>query len=403
MPERLKIPGGYRLDIAGAPAPDIEDAPRPEQLLVSLTERGVRYACDVRPGDRVARGDALAHAVFRGLTLVLPTPACATVIGVEDDGAAVRLTVEGDADTSALSAPEHGGEFAVMRDAIARAGLWPIFTSTATGDMPVGARPPALVAVRAASVEPFRAQPALVALNAWEDFLGGLDCLRALAGEDAPICLVAATEENANRQLARRFLDSRLHEMAQLYETPFRCGADSELVLARALRKRAGIAGEAWTANAAGVAALGAFYARGETSSRVVVSVAGPAEARPRHVRALVGTPLSDLLGRIDPETRVVRGGLLRGDAVDPGAASVGYDDDGFTLLADVSPRRLFGFARLRSERRSWTRSFIGPRGHGSPTTSLHGEPRPCVACGECETVCPAGVFPQIIHRMLWR
>jgi len=32
----------------------------------------------------------------------------------------------------------------------------------------------------------------------------------------------------------------------------------------------------------------------------------------------------------------------------------------------------------------------------------LSGEVRPCIACGQCADVCPAGILPQVIHRHLY-
>ena len=36
-------------------------------------------------------------------------------------------------------------------------------------------------------------------------------------------------------------------------------------------------------------------------------------------------------------------------------------------------------------------------------TTDLRGEQRPCVACGFCEEVCPAGIMPHFIHKLLYQ
>ena len=35
-------------------------------------------------------------------------------------------------------------------------------------------------------------------------------------------------------------------------------------------------------------------------------------------------------------------------------------------------------------------------------TNSLRGELRTCIACGICELICPAGLFPNLIHRHLY-
>ncbi len=35
--------------------------------------------------------------------------------------------------------------------------------------------------------------------------------------------------------------------------------------------------------------------------------------------------------------------------------------------------------------------------------TGLRGEGRPCVACGFCEEVCPSGIMPHLIHKLLYQ
>ena len=46
--------------------------------------------------------------------------------------------------------------------------------------------------------------------------------------------------------------------------------------------------------------------------------------------------------------------------------------------------------------------SALLPRRAEGLTTGLRGELRPCVACGYCQEVCPAGITPHLIHKSLY-
>ena len=57
-------------------------------------------------------------------------------------------------------------------------------------------------------------------------------------------------------------------------------------------------------------------------------------------------------------------------------------------------------------DRRSFSRNFLSllrPIFPERLTTALRGERRPCVTCGFCEDVCPAGLMPHLIHKHLYK
>ncbi len=94
----------------------------------------------------------------------------------------------------------------------------------------------------------------------------------------------------------------------------------------------------------------------------------------------------------------------MQGVPVDPNTASVSYDDDGFFILPDPVVRQLISFLRPGFDRTSAFPAFAGPlinKPDKHMTTSLRGEPRPCITCGMCEKVCPVRLLPQVLHRYL--
>jgi Na+-transporting NADH:ubiquinone oxidoreductase subunit A len=122
----------------------------------------------------------------------------------------------------------------------------------------------------------------------------------------------------------------------------------------------------------------------------------------------MVGYPLDALLAGQTPggPVRLVSGGALAGDAVPPGQKGLDAECAGLTVLAEATEPKAFYFVRPGWGRRSYSRCFpsaLRPRFAEAMDTSLRGERRACVACGACESVCPAGILPHMIHRHLYR
>ena len=136
----------------------------------------------------------------------------------------------------------------------------------------------------------------------------------------------------------------------------------------------------------------------------------GPGAADPIHIRAVTGYPIAEALaGRTTSDAvRIIDGGVMTGTAVAPDAIGLQAEATGLTLVPEYTDddREMLGFFRLGMKKRSYTRCFVGTlrsKVAGPSTTALRGEVRPCVSCGACEEVCPAGLMPYLIHKSLYR
>lgn len=105
-----------------------------------------------------------------------------------------------------------------------------------------------------------------------------------------------------------------------------------------------------------------------------IVTVTGPAIKTPRNLLALIGTPFSHLIkaagGYDKPCTRLVLGGPMMGTPLTSDRIAV---DKGSNCL----------LAFTRDETR--------------PTQPA----MPCINCGECVRVCPAGLLPQTLFKLI--
>ena len=162
-----------------------------------------------------------------------------------------------------------------------------------------------------------------------------------------------------------------------------------------------------WVLDVQAVQAIGACMGEGIPLHERIVAVGGPGASNPRHVRVRVGTPIERFLEPVDSAATplVLRGGLLSGRPANP-ATGVGYGDDAFFVLPHPTEREFLGFMNPGFDRVSILPCFAS-RLTGAPdnhiTTSIRGERRPCIACGLCETICPARLLPQVLHRYIYR
>jgi len=174
-----------------------------------------------------------------------------------------------------------------------------------------------------------------------------------------------------------------------------------------ALLARAVVGGSDGVVCVSGRAALAAYDAavKGAAVINVRVSLGGSGLARPAIVDARVGTPLGELCapyaapGR---EVRYVAGNFLTGAAVPP-EHPVTRDMECVSVLHENRERRVLSFMRPGPRQDSHGRTFLAAflKLPLRNDTNLHGELRPCINCGWCEDVCPVGLMPDLLVKLL--
>ena len=409
--------GGFTPRIAGRPSSRVQAQPLPTAFQIGLTRGKLKYLPAVEDGQQVKFGDPLAEVSTAGGVLSLPSPASGKVTLTSDDADKIKI----DSSSPPNAQDDNSGVFERfklhrvtaerVRNQLAKAGIWPFFRSSVTGAAPAldGGEAPKAIIVTSVLAEPFRARGKVILTQSWDQIILGLQFLPQIMADYGKVeIILTAVGDPVARRLYEElsgFAWIRLHAL------PVKYPVENPHVLQLALRKADPSyqpEESIWTIDIQGVQAIGACLHDGVPLHNRMVALGGPGLENPRHVCAAVGTPIKDLLETDDDLRNVflLRGGLLTGEPVDPETGSVQYDDDAFFFLPIREARETLSFLRPGFNRTSYMPAFVS-RFTGSRdkhiSTSIRGERRPCIACGICEKVCPAGILPQVLHRYIYR
>ncbi len=410
----MKLLGGYSVKIAGRPSSVVREVAVPEKLVISLAQNGLAYSPAVKHGDSVAFGSPLAWGMVDGGRVALPAPAAGRVAYAGASGQAPERLLLEVADAAVKPCfdpllPERAAA-ADIRARLGMAGLWTAFWSSRTRGIPAldGSEAPVRILVNSVKAEPFRTRGKVILSQKWKQVVTGLRFLQRLLAEYGGISLVLT---ELNDPIAQSLRDEVAGQAwVEVVDAPLRYPTERPEVLCRGLLRsnpKLDRKAPVWVVDVQDVAAMGACLGEGLPAFQRVVAVGGPGATSPAHALVRIGTELPAVLANEKKlaDSLLLRGGLFHGRPVAADAA-VGWGDDGFFLLPRMLERDFLGFLNPGLDRVSVLPCFAA-RLFGRPDThlsnSLRGERRPCIGCGLCEKVCPAGLMPQFLHRYLYR
>jgi len=395
MAARSTFPAGLALDAHKQQGcgSSIVEVPLPMQVVLAL-DQGTGYRAEpvVAVGDTVAMGTLVARA-DHPFASALHSPLAGAVVAIETREAAVeggrsvciviasngsdRIddSVQPVADPASLSPDELARR---LRDA-GIAGLGGAGFPTATKLASARDRGAHTLLLNGAECEPWICCDDALMRSAADDVVLGALILRRAAGavgcviaiEDDKPAAIAAVADAIERQ---RDAALKLVAVPAVYPQ----GAERQLITAVAgievpsggLPADAGVVCQ----NVATAAAVARWAAHGEPIVSRVVTVTGSGVGHPCNVRAPIGTPLSALIaaagGYRGTPLRLIAGGNMTGRAL---------------------PTDEIGLTKAMNCVLVATRDDIGSR--------LGAVELPCIRCGDCSNVCPAGLLPQQLHR----
>ncbi len=410
--------GGYNIGIAGKPSLRTVDLPVPSRLVLSLVSRCFRFS-DIRveEGARVSAGTVLAIDPVRfsaqliaayGGTVRLGRVADHIVIELIDGASPGRPSgsdgaAQAGARGGSMGAGVADGSPADVRNRLVALGAWQFITDARTG-LPMDPAGTANdIIVSTIHLEPFVASAEALLDGRLDSFVRGLEQLHELT-EGGTIHVAVADGAGFAKELAALVAQ---HSWCRLHTVTARYPLGHPLLVLRALGLGRGPERPVWAIGTAGVLAIEGALSSGAPCVERIIALGGPAVSEPIHLRAVVGYPIDEILRNrlCSDDVRVVNGGILTGSDVSPERSGLDVECEGLTVLGELRKRHMLAFAMPGLSRSSYGRTFVSGLCPGGPpeslNTTLAGELRACVSCGQCIDVCPVGILPSVIHKFL--
>jgi len=407
----MKLRGGNNILLSGRPLGQVVVLPEPAVLYLPLRSRRFRFsALSARSGQEVKPGQVLARDPDNfSVPLLAPRAGVVNLEAVPEHVTLERVSAAPE-EPAGLSEdlphiPKDAGPGGIKRYKLLALGAWQFVSDAHTGRLPSPFGTPQAVIVSTLRLDPYGARGDVQIGKKLASFTRGLEQLQSLLEYQTIYLVVPDVRSEIARQVREAI---RGYAWVELVQVPLRYPFDDFAVLSRWLGLKSADDKPVWAMRTEGVLALDRALTLARPCNVRIVSLGGPGVTRPVHLKAMAGYPLAEILsGRVAAgAVRVIDGGVLTGSAIGPGQRGMDAECTGLTVLPEHERREMFSFARLGLDRRSYSRCFLSALRRPFPeplTTSLRGERRPCISCGFCEEVCPAGIMPHQIHKYLYR
>ena len=386
------FPGGLHIDDRKALSSEapIRDAALPARLQLPLQQHIGRPAEPVvKVGERVLRGQLIGRASdYVSANLHAPTSGTVTEIAelpiAHPSGLpALSIVIEPDGEDRWAELPEPIPDYleadpADLRERLRWAGIvglgGAVFPTSVKTNV-TGRRIDTLI-VNAAECEPYITCDDRLMREEPQAVITGAEILQHIVGASRVLIGIEDNKPQAIEAL-RGELERRGQEQMALRVVPtkYPSGGEKQLIYlltgievpAGGLPLEVGVVCQ----NVATAAAVAEAVLHGRPLTSRIVTVTGEGVRRPGNLRVRLGTPVADLIEQCGGYTPQVHKLIMGGPMM------------GFGLYDDQVPVA------------KGSNCFIAASAAESPDPVT---PRPCIRCGECVRVCPAGLLPQQLY-----
>jgi electron transport complex protein RnfC len=360
-------------------ARQIDDAPVPATLALSIKADGPIEKL-VLVDDRVLLGQLIARSGGHRLH----SPVSGRVSGVEESPDKIAVTIASDGRDVKHASVQPTDYLQLSPEALCErieeagiVGLGGACFPTARKLLVARTHATRLLIVNGVECEPFIAcDDALMQGHAADVVFGTQILLHASEASQACIAIESDKPEAAQAilQALGAANDQRIH--VRLIECIYPAGGERQLVQTIAQREvpTGGVPADVdvLCQNVGTAAAIAHLIRTGEPLFERVVTITGSGVKEPRNLRARFGTAVSHLIeycgGYADRTTRLIMGGTMMGVAQSSDEVAVGAN----------------------------TNCLIVANEHD---VVKRPQEMPCIRCGDCAEVCPAGLLPQQLLR----
>ncbi|MBB6341235.1 electron transport complex protein RnfC [Pseudomonas fluvialis] len=365
----------------------IQQAPLPRQLIVPLNQHiGAAAEPCVAVGDRVLKGQLIAKANgFVSVAVHAPTSGLVSFIGPQPyphvsglPAPAIVIDSDGQDQWSDLApCPDYrqldsAALLAKIRDAGIN-GLGGAGFPTAVKLKARAAQKIHTLVINGTECEPYITADDLLMREYAAELVSGIDILVQLIQPDE---VLIGIEDNKPEAIAavRAALTERSYTL-KVFPTKYPSGGEKQLIQILTGREipSGGLPADIGIVcqNVGTCVAIHDAVVHGKPLIERITTLTGEALARPGNVRALIGTPVGELLAFAGLDERKLNRLIMGGPMM------------GFTLPSLDVPLIKTSNCLLASTRQE-----------------LHAPPpaMPCIRCGDCAEACPASLLPQQLH-----
>ena len=397
----IRIKKGLDLPLTGAPEQSIHKGPSISRVAVLGEEyHGMRPTMRVRVGDRVKKGQVLFED--KKNPGVLFTAPAAGVVAEVNRGAkrvlqSVVIQIEGD-EAVAFKATPASELLNLSAEAIeaqlVTSGMWTALRTRPFSKIPALGSRPAAIFVNAMDTNPLAAEPQQIIAERADDFLSGLSVLSRMTSGKLYLCQ-ADGSQTPTANLPNLVTES--------FAGPHPAGLPGTHIH---FLEPVSMQKTVWTVNYQDVMAIGSLFTSGELDNRRVISLAGPAAAKPRLLRTLLGASIEQLAAgeELPGNNRLVSGSVLYGNKALGAHAYLGRYHLQVSILAEGTDKEFMGWLKPGGNKFSIARiysSHFNKAKKFAMTTSTGGSARAMVPTGNYERVMPLDILPTLLLRDL--
>jgi len=403
MPIKIRIKRGLNIPISGAPKHVITPGhPVRRVALLGQDFIGLKPRMRVAVGDEVALGDPLFEDKHDP-AVRFTAPGSGRIVEINRGRRRVLQSVVVELDDVARSertfaAHEPAALNAIgpdkVREQLLASGAWAAFRTRPYNRVPASTARPRSIFVTAIDTRPLSADPRVVIDDQREAFVAGMRVISQLT--EGAVYLCTGPDWSGPDVHLGRLRHAEFHG-------PHPAGLPGTHIH---FLDPVGANRSVWHIGYQDVIAIGHLFLTGKIRNERIVALGGPGVIAPRLIRSRDGALTSDIVrGELhaDMPCRVISGTVLSGRTAAGPTGYLGPYQYQVSVVPENGERRLFGWARIRSEAYSFAgllMSAVNPR-RQQLNTSRHGRLTAMIPVGAFDRVMPLDVLASPLLRAL--
>jgi Na+-transporting NADH:ubiquinone oxidoreductase subunit A len=402
MSKIIKITKGLNIKLLGAAERRIEELPAAKEYGVAPTDfEGLSLKLLVQEGERVEAGQAL-FADKKQPDIVVVTPVSGVVKAVNRGERRAVESVVVEADKTLKYKQLHLPKTITKESAtklLLESGLWPSIVQRPYGVVANPSDAPKAVFVSGFDTAPLAPDMAYALSDSYLDLKKGFEILAKLTTGKVHLSLDAKAPQGIFEAVG--------NVEKHYFEGPHPTGNVGVQIAKIDPIDKGDIV---WTVDIQHVTLIGRLFNTGRAEMTKVYAVAGPEVSSPCYVRALVGTPVAEIVKaaggvKENPRARAryINGNPLSGTNVGEDGY-MGFYANQLSVIPEGEHHEMLGWAMPRFGKFSVSRtyfSWLQPGKKYALDTNLNGGHRPFIVTGLFEKYVPMDIYPMQLLKAI--